>query len=79
MPSIFCLVYENKKRCIAVAESQTPPLWTKNIAIKYHHFRSHVKKNKLVYVDSDNQLVDFLTKTIYGKYFFRILKMLCGW
>ena len=60
MPSIFCPVYEDNKSCIAVAEYQNTPLWTKNIATKYRHFRSHVNKTiKLVYVDTKNQLVDF--------------------
>ena len=56
-------------------------LRTKNIALKYHHFRSHVKSGR---VDihcrpTGEQLADLYTKPLSNEAFFTLRYMLCGW
>ena len=79
-PNVFCKVFEDNKSRIAVAESQKIPLCTKHIAIKYHHFRSHVNKTvKLIHISTEGQIADVLTKTLKGQQFVKLRKLLCGW
>ena len=54
---------------------------TKHIALKYHHFRSHVKSGRLVihYMPTEEQLADLLTKPLSNEAFFTLINMLCEW
>ena len=54
---------------------------TKQIALKYHHFRSHVKYGRLDihYRPTGKQLVDILTKPLSNEAFFTLRYMLYGW
>ena len=54
---------------------------TKHIALKYHHFRSHVKSGRVViqYRPTDEQLADLLTKPLPEEAFYTLRYMLCGW
>ena len=47
-PKIKCRIWEDNKSCIAVAESQKPPLRTKHIALKYHFFRGTISRGDAV-------------------------------
>ena len=80
-PTITCKVFEDNQSCIAVAESKKPPVRTKYIAIKYHHFRSLVdsKVINIDYIDTKKQLADMLTKPIENNQFFKLRFMLMGW
>ena len=54
---------------------------TKHIALKYHHFRSHVKSGRvdIQYRPTQEQLADLLTKPLSNEAFFVLRYMLCGW
>ena len=54
---------------------------TKHIALKYHHFRSHVKYGRVVihYRPTEDQLADLLTKPLSNEAFFTLIYMLCVW
>ena len=54
---------------------------TKHIALKYHHFKSHVNQNKITveYCRTEDQKADLLTKPLSDEFFFRLRYMLCGW
>ena len=54
---------------------------SKHIALKYHHFRSHVKSGGVVihYMPTEDQLADLLTKPLSNEAFFTLRYMLCGW
>ena len=54
---------------------------TKHIALKYHHFRSHVKSGRvdIVYRPTEEQLVDLLTKPLSNEAFYTLRYLLCGW
>jgi len=42
-PQFYCKVWEDNQSCIAMATSQKFTPRTKHIALKYHHFKGHVK------------------------------------
>ena len=46
-PFVTCNVFDDVQSCIEVAKSKKPPARTKQIAIKYYHFRSLVD-NKII-------------------------------
>jgi len=53
---------------------------TKHIALKYHHFRSHVgKKISIQKVAGDNQSADILTKPLADALFSKHRKTISGW
>ena len=79
-PKFNVTVHEDNKSCIAVAESNKPPLRTKHIAVKYHHFRNHINKSIfLKCIDTHDQVADIFTKPVDPGTFFRLRKILCGW
>ena len=47
-PKIHCKFYEDNESCISLAKTQRFSPRTKHIAIKYHHFRSHINNGSLV-------------------------------
>ena len=53
----------------------------KHIALKYHHFRSHVKSGRvdIHYRPNGEQLADLLTKPLSNEAFFILRCMVCGW
>ena len=65
-PEVFCKVFKDNKRFIAVAESNKFSPRTKNIAIKYHHFRSFLQKKniKICYIDKQEQTLEIFTNPI---------------
>ena len=54
---------------------------TKHIALKYHHFRSHVKSGRvdIHYRPTGEQLAYLLTKTLSNEAFLTLRYMLYGW
>ncbi len=64
---------------MTTSEKFTPR--TKHIALKYHHFRSHVKKRyiEITYCPTEEQKADLLTKHLADAAFFRLRHMLIGW
>ncbi len=56
-------------------------LQTEHIALKYHHFCSHVKNGhiKIRYCPTEDQKADLLTKPLADSTFFRLRHMLIGW
>ena len=83
----FCLtVHEDNLSTIAMAESLKFTPQTKHIAIKYHHFRSHVRcpynprgDIHVKYISTKKQLADIFTKPVDDATFFTLRNMLCGW
>ncbi len=55
---------------MATSEKSTPG--TKHIALKYHHFRSHVKEGhiEINYCPTEDQKADLLTKPLANAAFF---------
>ena len=59
-PSFFCKVHEENQSCIKMATGNKSSPRTKHIALKYHHFRSHVKYGRvdIHYKPTGEQLAD---------------------
>ena len=80
-PNFVCTVHEDNQSCIKMASGTRFSPWTKHIALKYHHFRSHVKSGRvnILYKPSAEQLADILTKPLPNEAFFILRYMLCSW
>ena len=64
-----------------MAESSKLTPRTKNIAIKYHHFRKHVldKTISIFTIDTNDQLADIFTKPLNIVIFRKLRLLLMGW
>ena len=65
-PQFHYKVFEDNNSFIRVAEIPKFTPRTKNIAIKYHHFRKHVsdKTISILPIDTKDQLADIFTKPL---------------
>ena len=66
-----CIVYEDNRSCIKVAENASAMRRSKHIDIRHHFLREHVENGTIVIkpVSTKEQLADVMTK-ILGKYEF---------
>ena len=85
-PHLVVRVHEDNQSCIAIAENPKFTPRTKHIALKYHHFRKHVrtKNNKdgfleIFYCPTTEQVADIFTKPISQGAFEYLRKLLMGW
>lgn len=81
IPTMKCTVFEDNQSCIKLAKAPRMNPRTKYIALKYHHFRSHVKQGlvDIEYVDTHDQIADIFTKPLSSTQFRLLRKKLCGW
>jgi hypothetical protein len=85
-PKFVLKVHEDNQSCIAMGQNPKFTPRTKHIAIKYHHFRKHVKTSsnkdgfiQIVYCPTHDQLADIFTKPTTDEIFFKLRKELMGW
>ncbi len=80
-PNFFCKVHENNQSTIRMAKSDKFTPQTKHIALKYHHFHSHVQNGHIEISNcpTEDQKADLLTKPLADAAFFRLRHMLSGW
>jgi hypothetical protein len=80
-PNFFCKIHEYNQSTIRMVTSDEFTPRTKHIALKYHHFCSHVKNGhiEISYCPTEDQKADLLTKTLADSGFFRLRHMLIGW
>ena len=80
-PNFVCNVHKDNQSCIKMASGTRFSPWTKHIALKYHHFQSHVKSGRvnILYKPSAEQLANILTKPLSNEAFCILRYMLCGW
>ena len=79
-PKIHCSIFEDNMGCIDLVKTPRMRPRTKHIALKYHHFREHVRK-KLVtihHIDTKEQVADIFTKPLPDPQFLYLRKMLTG-
>ena len=69
-PDFVCTVHEDNQSCIKMATGTKFSPRTKHIALKYHHFKSHVKSGRVAikYKPTDEQLADLLTNHFQTKH-----------
>jgi len=80
-PKIHCKVWEDNEGCISLATNGKFSPRTKHIAIKYHHFRQHIKSGKISIhsIDTKEQTGDIFTKPLDESLFIYLRKKLSGW
>ena len=80
-PVLHCTVHEDNKGCIDLIETPRIRPRTKHIALKYHHFRSHVKDGTISvkYIETTEQIADIFTKALGDVQFGHLRKKFMGW
>ena len=65
-PKVHCKLFEDNSGAIEMARVPKIRPRTKHINVKYHHFRDYVFRNEIsiVYIHTDEQLADILTKPV---------------
>jgi hypothetical protein len=79
-PTFTCKVHEDNQLAITMAMSQKFTPRTKHIALKYHHFCSHIKDGaiQVTYCHTTKQKADLLTMPLLEDLFFKLHYMLSG-
>jgi hypothetical protein len=64
-------IYEDNKGCVELANAPKMRPRICHIALKYHHFRSHVENGNLsiCWIDTKHQLADIFTKPLAASSF----------
>ena len=80
LPEIHCSIFEDNLGCVDLVKTPRMRPRTKHIALKYHHFREHVRKKLLTihYIETKEQVADIFTKALPDPQFLYLRKMLTG-
>ena len=80
-PSIKCKVFEDNNSVIELVKAPKICPHTKHIALKYHHFREHVRKGliEINSIDTLEQVADIFTKASPFLIFIYLKKKIMGW
>lgn len=80
-PVLHCKLFEDNNGALELAKSPRYRPRTKHIAIKYHHFREHVKLGKVSInaIDTTEQIADIFTKGLPTISFDYLRYKLLGW
>jgi len=74
-------IFEDNKGCVELATAPRMHPRTHHIALKYHHFRSHVEQGhlKIQWIDTKHQLANIFTKLLAAASFLPLCQTLLGW
>jgi hypothetical protein len=77
----FSTIFEDNKGCVELANTPKMRPRTKHIALKNHHFRSHIATGdiKVKWIDTKSQLADIFTKPLPEPLFTSLRLLLLGW
>ena len=85
-PKVHCTVFEDNAGCIELAVAPKIRPRTKHIALKYHHFRSHIKTSSnpngtitIAYIPTKDQQADIFTKDLPQAMFEHLRIRIMGW
>jgi hypothetical protein len=80
-PVIKCTLFEDNNGAIKLATDHKYRPRTKHIALKYHHFREHVKRGlvSILPIDTHEQVADQFTKPLDEQTFCFLRYKLMGW
>ena len=80
-PQILCRLFEDNNGALILAKEHRYRPRTKDIALKYHHFRSYVTEGKveILPIDTNEQLADQFTKALDVQTFKYLRGKLMGW
>ena len=79
--TILCRTHEDNASALLLANSQHLNNRNKYLAVKLHHFWSHVKPGviEVVKCDTKEMIADHLTKPLVREVFERLRKLMLGW
>ncbi len=74
-------IFEDNKGCVELANAPRMRPRTRHIALKYHHFRSHIENGSISiqWIDTKHQLADIFTKPLAASSFISLRQSLLGW
>ena len=80
-PKMLCKLFEDNNGALILAKEYKFRPRTKHIALKYHHFRWHVKQGlvEILPIDTKEQLADQFTKALDEQTFKYLRYKLMGW
>jgi hypothetical protein len=80
-PTIYCRVHEDKSSALLLANNQHLNNRNKYLAVKLHHFWSHVTPGVIEMVKCDTKLMlaDPFTKPLVREIFERLCVLIMGW
>jgi len=78
---LFANLYEDNTGAYELAKAPKMRPRTKHIALKYHHFREHVKNGtvKINLIGTKDQIADIFTEALDKPSFLHLRKLLSGW
>ena len=78
---LVCEVFEDNRGALELANVPKMRPRTKHIALKYHHFREHVRNGMIVVkpIDTREQIADIFTKPLPRDAFQYLRQKLNGW
>ena len=81
IPITHSTVFEDNNGALELAKEPKYRPRTKHIAIKYHHFREHVRNKhiRIQKIETKEQLADIFTKPLEKYQFEHLRKKLMGW
>ena len=81
IPTVHCKAFEDNLGAVELAKTPKLRPRTKHINVKYHHFRDHVSKGKVMVhqVATEDQLADCMTKMCATHLFKKFRKAIMGW
>ena len=76
-----CKVFEDNSGAIELAKAPKICPHTKHIALKYHHFKEHIRKGLIEInpIDTLEQVADIFTKALPFPIFNYLRKKMMGW
>ena len=80
-PSVKCKLFEDNNGAIKLAKAPKICPRTKHIALKYNHFREHVRKGliEIIPIDILEQVADKFTKAFPFPIFHYLREKMMGW
>jgi len=81
MAKVHCKVFEDNAGAIEIANVPKMRPRTKNLNIKYHHFREEVRKGtvSIYYTWVEDQIADIFTKPLPETSFIKFREKIMGW
>jgi hypothetical protein len=79
---LLSTVFEDNTGCLSLAKAKRMNPRTKHIATQYHWWHQHATAENgfdIVYVKSEDQKADLMTKGLRKELFLNNRKLLCGW
>jgi len=79
--AVHCTVFEDNEGALELARTPKMRPRTKHIALKYHHFREHVRRGTIIPepINTKDQIADLFTKPLARDQFQILRRRLSGW